>query len=90
MTPEQLDTLNRIEEFSKTCDVNKYAKAILQHTLKLECQGTYKLPDLQQITNSMYNRIETIKDNGYRLPTIDEQRMIQTKEKQYIEPIYFL
>ena len=91
MTPEQLDTLNRIEEFSKTCDVNKYAKAILQHTLKLECQGTYKLPDLQQITNTMYNRIETIRDNGYRLPTIQEEQqlLIDKYQPQKEEAIYF-
>ena len=91
MKPEQLDTLNRIEEFSKTCDVREYAKAILQHTLKLECQGAYKLPDLQQITNSMYNRIESIKNNGYRLPTIndEQQLLIDKRQRQKEDAIYF-
>lgn len=93
MTPEHLDTLNRIEEFSKIYDKEENIAPLEQHTLKLECEGTYKIPNLEQITSSMYQRIESIKDNGYRLPTIkDEEQKLLTNgnlNRYTKEAIYF-
>ena len=90
MTPEHLDILNRIEEYSKLYDQKENTSAIEQHTLQLECSGTYKIPDLQRITSAMYGQIENIKDNGYRLPTLKdiEQKKIDNNDK-IEDAIYF-
>ena len=94
MTPEHLDTLDRIEEYSKIYDQQENTAAIEQHTLTLNCEGTYKMPNLEQITSSMFNRIQDIKDNGYRLPTLkdEQQQMIDNNiidVPQKKQAIYF-
>ena len=93
MTPEHLDILDRIEEFSKIYNKEENTAVIEQHNLLLECQGTYKMPNLEQISTAMYNQIEAIRENGYRLPTLkdEQQKIIDNTPQQNVkkEAIYF-
>jgi hypothetical protein len=89
MTPEHLDVLNRIEEYSKIYDQKENTSVIEQHTLQLDCSGTYKIPDLQKITTAMYSQIENIKGNGYRLPTLKDIEQKKIDNNNIVDAIYF-
>lgn len=71
--PEQLETIERIElysgEYSDLQDTNIFATNHITYNVYNE---DYKLPDMASLQNRMVDRIQEIKDNGYRLPTLKE------------------
>ena len=93
MLPEHIDVLERIEEYSKNYNEKQNMEILKQSNVKLETSGTYKLPDLSSIYNSMGSRIEAIKQNGYQLPQLSEEDYKKKLEEQNkpkkIEPFYF-
>lgn len=72
---DQLDALNRIEKYSyeqssdllNTVDILDNNNITIQNT-----NPQYQLPDFNNMENIMNHRIEDIKRNNYRLPTLKE------------------
>ena len=70
---EQLDSLNRIEKYSmeETTELLSSSTVLEQNEITIENKSTqYQLPDMNNISTAMSNRISTIKNNGYILPTV--------------------
>lgn len=90
MLPEHIDVLQRIEEYSSSFLYKNTNNAVLQESkIFLETQGTYKLPDLSGVTDAMFNRIQEIKSNGYRLPALTDNTEPHISNKQKHNVIYF-
>lgn len=70
---EQLDSLNRIEKYSmeETTELLSSSTVLEQNEITIENKSTqYQLPNMNNISTAMSNRISTIKNNGYILPTV--------------------
>ena len=91
MLPEHIDVLKRIEEYSLDVANSALNNNVLQQSkIFLEANGAYKLPDLSSVTDTMCKRIQTIKENGYRLPCLTDP-VIENKvdNRQKRNAIYF-
>lgn len=74
--PELLETLDRVEEFSReTHEVERMQQNLLltQSNIYLDTSGSYSLPILDKLKNVMNNRIDQIKSNAYLLPSFEEE-----------------
>ena len=73
-TEQQLDTLRRIELYSQEQSelINTDILNMNPITINTNNNVAYMLPNSEQLQVSMVNRIGDIKNNNYRLPTIDE------------------
>ena len=92
MLPEHLDVIERIEEYSKSFNKYNNEQVLTQKTIELLPKGSYMLPDLNNVFNTMMNRIDAIKQNGYQLPKIteeDKQELLNKEEPKLTSPIYF-
>lgn len=92
--PEQLEVLSRIEKYTQE-ETRLLDTTILNDNL-VTFQTTardFQLPDMSQMNDGIWNRINEIKDNGYALPNIrDKQLSIEEKkriQKQVIKPFHF-
>lgn len=88
MEPEDKETLEEIEEYGKNFDTTEQNKILAQSNIYIDPAGAYELPRLNIIKDAFVNRIETIKNNMYSLPILDEQ--IQEKEPEMKEVIFFV
>lgn len=73
--PEQLETLDRIEKYSfeQTSELLNSQDVLNMNYIDLSVQDSnYRLPDLNTMSNQMTNRIETIRNNNYTLPTLKD------------------
>ena len=73
ITPEQLETLSRIEEYTmKHSDIND-STIIEQNRVTYRIDNpNYQLPQFGNINEEMVKRLETIKANNYLLPVAGE------------------
>ena len=74
--PEQLETLDRIEKYSyeQTSDLLNSQDILAMNYIDMNIQDKkYQLPDLSGMSVSMNNRLETIKNNNYTLPTLQDK-----------------
>ena len=74
--PEQLETLDRIEKYSyeQTSDLLNSQDMLSMNYIDMNIQDKkYQLPDLSGMSVSMSNRLETIKNNNYTLPTLQDK-----------------
>ena len=60
-----------------------------QSNVYLDPEGAYQVPQLDQFSQSISNRIDMIKDNMYALPTMQEAQQLPVHQ-QDIEAITFL
>ena len=88
MEPEDKETLEEIEEYGKNFDTTEQNKILAQSNIYIDPAGAYELPRLDIIKDAFVNRIETIKNNMYSLPILDEQ--VQEKEPEMKEVIFFV
>ena len=93
--PEQLETLERIENYSRE-ESHLYNTSILdQNNISISTTNkNYQIPNFNNIENNMYNRIDTIKKNNYRLPTLEDYKDLNKKDnindrKSIIKPLIF-
>lgn len=92
--PEQLEVLARIEKYSME-EAQLLDTTILNENLTTihSKSEEYQLPNMEVMNQGMWNRIQTIKDNGYVLPNVrDKAITMKEKEqdqKQRICPIHF-
>lgn len=92
---EQLETLERIELYSREYSDLHNTSILDMNIIDISTTNTeYQLPDFVKIEKSMYNRIDDIKKNNYRLPTLDDYNELNKKDdpkdrKSIIKPIRF-
>jgi hypothetical protein len=84
---EDKETIEEIEGYEQSFDPNEQNKLLAQSNIYLDPAGAYALPDLNKLSDVMQNRIETVKNNMYSLPVLNEQ---QVEQKKMIEAIYFV
>lgn len=93
--PEQLETLERIELYSREySDLHNTSILDMNMIGITTTNQQYQLPDFVRIEKSMYSRIDDIKKNNYRLPTLDDYQELNKKDnpndrKCIIKPIRF-
>ena len=76
--PEMLDTLKMIER--ATYENSEVGDTTILNTNRIQYNVSdkrYQLPQVATITDNMVNRIETIKNNNYILPTVNEAKQIE-------------
>ena len=93
---EQLETLERIENYSREdSDLNNSSILDMNTITFSSTNQAYQLPQFNQMENAMYNRIDDIKKNNYRLPTLEDYQNIDKKDtpeerRSIIKPFYFI
>ena len=87
MDPEDKETLESIEEFSKSFDPSDQMNILKQSNIYLDPNGAYQIPNLNNLGERMTLRIDTIKNNMYSLPVLQDNNDTQNK---MIEGVYFV
>ena len=78
--PEMLETLERIEKYTLEHSEIEDTTVIEQNNVSYNIKDNrYALPDMNPITDQMFNRLETIKNNNYLLPVATEPPEIPKK-----------
>lgn len=73
MTTEQLETLDRIEQYSDDySDITSTSILDTRHISISVNDPSFRGPNFNQLQSTMANRITEIKNNNYMLPTLDE------------------
>ena len=87
ITPEMMDTLNRIEKYSNQNDMTLMNTTIIEpHKVRFEIKDpSYQLPDLSNVADKMQLQIDQIKNNMLTLPGEVENESDQHK---IIKPFY--
>lgn len=81
MSPEQLDTLDKIIEYNDNYNKQNNEEILRQNIITISSNNEeYMIPNLKEVYSKMTNRISDIKQNHYMLP------MINTTKKK-INPI---
>lgn len=95
LTTEQLDALERIEQYTKNkSDINDTTVLDTNMITYDTRNQNYQLPSIETIEDKINQRIELIKKNNYRLPTIEDMKEINRVDqiedrKIYRSPIVF-
>lgn len=77
MTPELLDTYERIEAYSKVYNDDANSKVpLLQNNIHLDVSGSYNLPNFEKLQLVMRDRVQEIKDNNYTLPVLETKKIV--------------
>ena len=91
MDPSDKETIEEIEAHEKSFNPDEQNMLLSQSNIYLDPEGAYQVPQLDQFSQSMSNRIDMIRDNMYTLPTAEEVKQIpQNQDNQMIQAIYFL
>ena len=81
------ETLERIEEHEKVFNPEEQNKLLEQSNIYIDPAGAYNVPQLENLKDAMSGRIDTIKNNMYSLPVLNETKDDSPK----MEPaIYFV
>lgn len=62
MLPEQIETLDHIEEATKTYNMNDAETILSKNYIYVDMTGSYKLPKTEEIVGMLKDRIKTIMD----------------------------
>ena len=88
--PEQLDSLHMIER--ATDENSEVGDTTILNTNRIHyniSDKRYQLPQIANISDDMINRLDTIKQNNYILPTVTEAKQIESRNKNLYCPIHF-
>ena len=84
MTPEQIDTIDRIEQYSMTYNQAQNEIILQNNLITLDTSVAYSLPKFEGIKVLMDQKIQEVKDNGYQLLSVnDEALRDQSNQNQY-------
>ena len=84
MSPEQLDVIDRIEEYTKMYLWEQDNKNILQQSnIYINPSGAYNLPKFEDLAAALSSRVQEIKDNAYTLPTLEDSKYINDRKGKY-------
>lgn len=84
MEPEEKETLEEIEAYGESFDASAQMKLLNQSNIYIDPTGAYELPQLDILKDRFVNRIETIKNNMYSLPILEEQ----IQEQPIMRPVF--
>jgi len=92
--PEMIEVLERIEKYTLENSEIGDTSVIDQHRVTYDIKDNrYALPDFNSVSNSMFNRLETIKNNNYLLPVAEDKNIKQpfvfTQDKIQGDPGYY-
>ena len=88
-TPEQLETIDRIEQYTIENSEIRDTTIIDQNNVSFQVKDNrFALPQFNEINDHMIEQIGHIKDNNYLLPSVDEVKE-NDKQKEVIYPIEF-
>ena len=83
--PDDKETLEEIEAHEVSFDPKEQNKILAQSTIYLDPTGAYETPCLESFESSVAKRIDTIRDNMYMLPVMNE-----TTPTQMVDAIYYV
>lgn len=72
MEPEDKETLEEIEAHEVSFDSEEQNKILTQSNIYLDPTGAYNVPRLDTFESTVAKRIDTIRDNMYMLPVLNE------------------
>lgn len=84
MEPEEKETLEEIEAYGESFDASAQMKLLNQSNIYIDPAGAYELPQLDMLKDKFIDRIETIKNNMYSLPILEEQ----IQEQPVMRPVF--
>jgi hypothetical protein len=83
MTPEQLELIDRIEQYSETYNQAQNEIILQNNIISLDTSNMYELPKFDELKQLMEDRVQTIQDNGYQLLSLsDEELRDQSLQRQ--------
>lgn len=85
MSPEQIDLIDRIEEYSLTYNQAQNEIVLQNNIITLDTSVSYSLPKFEDVKALMDQKIQEVKDNGYQLLSINDQ---EAKDISTMNPIY--
>lgn len=85
MSPEQIDLIDRIEEYSLTYNQAQNEIILQNNIITLDTSVSYSLPKFEDVKALMDQKIQEVKDNGYQLLSINDQ---EAKDISTMNPMY--
>ena len=81
--PEQLDTLERIEKYSRELTNPVLDTTIIeQNRVSYDIKDTsYQIPDMSTINTNMLEQLKRIKENNYMLPSVEEVKYLDGRRE---------
>ena len=83
MTPEQIDIIDRIEEYSMTYNQAQNEIILQNNLITLDTSVSYSLPKFEDIKALMDKKVQEVKDNGYQLLSVNDEALKRNSEELY-------
>lgn len=84
MTPEQIDTIDRIEEYSITYNRAQNEIILQNNLITLDTSVSYTLPKFEDVKALMDSKIQEVKDNGYQLLSVNDEALKDESEQRQL------
>lgn len=84
MTPEQIDTIDRIEEYSMTYNRAQNEIILQNNLITLDTSVAYTLPKFEDVKALMDSKIQEVKDNGYQLLSVNDEALKDESEQRQL------
>ena len=75
MSPEQIDLIDRIEEYSMTYNRAQNEIILQNNLITLDTSVSYSLPKFEDVKALMDKKIQEVKDNGYQLLSVNDEAL---------------
>lgn len=86
---EDKSTIEEIESYSESFDNTDQNRILAQSNVYIDSEGAYQVPQLSQLGDAMSNRIDTIRNNMYLLPILDEEKSFNNSSEMK-EAVYYI
>lgn len=83
MTPDQIDIIDRIEEYSMTYNQAQNEIILQNNLITLDTSVSYSLPKFEDIKVLMDKKIQEVKDNGYQLLSVNDEALRDNSRELY-------
>lgn len=75
MTPEQIDIIDRIEEYSQTYSRAQNEIILQNNMITLDTSVAYSLPKFEEVKELMDQKIQEVKSNGYQMLSVSDEEL---------------
>lgn len=75
MSPEQIDLIDRIEEYSMTYNRAQNEIILQNNLITLDTSVSYSLPKFEDVKALMDQKVQEVKDNGYQLLSVNDEAL---------------
>lgn len=83
MTPDQIDIIDRIEEYSMTYNQAQNEIILQNNLITLDTSVSYSLPKFEDIKVLMDKKVQEVKDNGYQLLSVNDEALRDNSREIY-------